>query len=60
MTQAWWTSKTFWTMLVGFILSVLVLAGILPATADTAAITAVALTVLGMIFRWTASGPLTK
>ena len=58
MTQAWWTSRTLWVLVLGFIFNILVYAGVLPS-GIVQVITDSILSLLAVIFRWSAVGPLT-
>jgi len=54
-----WQSKTVWTVFLGFLFNVLVVTGAIPADANTTVIIDGILTLLAVIFRWQAAGPLT-
>jgi hypothetical protein len=57
-TQPFWTSKTFWTLVIGFVINLVAM--VKPGTISTEVQTigTMILTILGIVFRWTASGPL--
>lgn len=57
MNTPFWKSKTFWTMVVAFAVNVLPAAGV-PITPTMQTAGSAILAVLGIIFRWTAAGPL--
>lgn len=52
-----WQSRAFWTLVLGGIFNVLVYVGVV-TDAMVAVITNIVLGILGIIFRWQASGPL--
>ena len=56
--QAFYTSKTFWTLSLAFVGNVLVQANVLPVTTDFQTYSNLAMLVLAGIFRWTADQPL--
>lgn len=60
--QPFWTSKTFWTMIVGLAFNVAKQANVLPDVLtgqNIPELTNGVLLILGMVFRWTADQPLT-
>jgi hypothetical protein len=60
MTQAWYTSRTIWVLGLGLIFNVLVMLGVVPVDMNTTGIIDGILSVLAIVFRWQATGPLTK
>ena len=58
MSKAFWTSKTFWTLLLGFLFNVATATGVVDAGTGQVYVNAVLLVLAG-IFRWVATGPLT-
>ncbi len=57
--QPFYTSKAFWTALVGLVFYILVALKVLPVTLDGTVIAGMILAVLAGVFRWTADQPLT-
>jgi hypothetical protein len=56
--QPFYTSKTFWTLLLAFAGNILVQTNVLPVTADFQTYSNMAMLILAGIFRWTADQPL--
>lgn len=53
----WYESRTFWTLVLQGVFNLLVFFGVV-TDAQVTLYTNVILTILGIIFRWVASGPL--
>ena len=53
--QPFYTSKTFWTMIIGIVFQVLVFFGVVKTDANIQMLTDSILFILGMIFRWQAN-----
>ena len=56
--QPFWTSKTFWVMILGLVFNVLTQTGVISADLDVQTITNGVLLILGIVFRWQADGRL--
>ena len=58
--QQFWTSRTFWTILLGFLFNLLVAIEVIPVGTDVTIIVDGILSLLAIVFRWQAQGPLKK